>query len=331
MSHRRVITLLAAGFLAVAMSASGQTWGRPPTPDRGACFYRDINYRGQYFCTTAGSSHPRISAGMNDEISSIRIFGNTEVTVFRDSNYEGSSRTFDSNVNNLKKIGFNDRISSYRVDRRGYWSESHRSDRGMAWGHPTTPASGACFYQDVDYGGRYFCAPAGTTAGEVPPGENDEISSIRIFGNTEVTVYRDSRLRGPFVKFDSSVRNLRSVGMNDRISSFRVDQHAGRRVEADWGHPTVPRSGACFYRDADYGGGYFCAAVGTSAPRVPPGMNDEISSIRLFGNAEVIVYRDSDFRGDSRKFRIDVRDLHAAGMNDRISSYRVEKLVRRRR
>jgi hypothetical protein len=56
---------------------------------------------------------------------------------------------------------------------------------------------------------------------------------------------------------------------------------------------------------------------------VPYGSNDEISSIRLFGNAEVTLYRDSNYRGQSRRFSSDVRDLNSSGFNDRLSSFQI--------
>ena len=79
----------------------------------------------------------------------------------------------------------------------------------------------------------------------------------------------------------------------------------------------------CFYRDINFGGQYFCASVGDTTEQVPPGMNDQISSIRVFGNAEVTVFRDRSFQGQSRRFDSDVRDLRDAKLNDRISSFRV--------
>src|SRR5690349_15147332 len=81
-----------------------------------------------------------------------------------------------------------------------------------------TPRVGACFYEDVDYRGRYFCAGAGEDSPNVPPGANDRISSIRIFGNARVTVYRDERFRGASQEFTTSVRDLRRDGLNDKLS-----------------------------------------------------------------------------------------------------------------
>src|SRR5438046_7210080 len=91
------------------------------------------------------------------------------------------------------------------------------------WGRERFPQSGACFFQDADFRGDYFCIGAGANVGAVPEQMNDEISSVRIFGRAEVTVFRDTRFRGGSSRFTGSIRNLKDEGWNDRISSLRVD------------------------------------------------------------------------------------------------------------
>ena len=65
------------------------------------------------------------------------------------------------------------------------------------WGRPKPPSSGACFYEDINFNGRYFCAREGTSTTKVPSGTNDEISSIRIFGRATLQMtYRYSNIDG---------------------------------------------------------------------------------------------------------------------------------------
>jgi hypothetical protein len=90
-----------------------------------------------------------------------------------------------------------------------------------------------------------------------------------------------------------------------------------------WGHAKFPREGVCFFKDPNFRGDYFCADAGDSMSSVPDDMNDRISSIRIFGPAEVIVFRDVRFGGDSTRFRGDIGNLKDEGWNDRISSIRV--------
>jgi hypothetical protein len=125
MAEAKTIVLMACGAALIASSpATAQRWGRGTTPRDGACFYRDSDYRGDYFCVRAGDELRSLPSGMNDSISSIRIFGRAEVRVFRDSRFEGRSTRFGDDVKNLRHSDWNDRISSIEVR-----STSH-GDRG---------------------------------------------------------------------------------------------------------------------------------------------------------------------------------------------------------
>ncbi len=105
-----------AAFLALPSTASAQySWGHGRTPHDGACFYKDADFRGEYFCIPAGEGIPSMGRDMNDEISSIRIYGRAEVAVYRDRQYTGRSSAFRGNVTNLKSVGWNDTISSVQV------------------------------------------------------------------------------------------------------------------------------------------------------------------------------------------------------------------------
>ena len=125
-----VAGVLAAAFLITAVPAHAQRWGRGATPRSGVCFYEDINYGGRYFCAAAGTSTPQLSSGDNDEISSIRLFGNAVATVYRDPNLRGQSRVIDSSVSDLRAMGFNDRISSFDVGASRF--DNGRGDNGRA-------------------------------------------------------------------------------------------------------------------------------------------------------------------------------------------------------
>ena len=81
---------------------------------------------------------------------------------------------------------------------------------------------GACFYENPNYGGRSFCLRAGEALEAVPRGMNDRVSSIRSFGRSGVTVYRDVSFGGPAVRFDGDVPDLRGTSWNDQISSVQV-------------------------------------------------------------------------------------------------------------
>ena len=232
-----------------------------------------------------------------------------------------------------------------------------------------TPHDGACFYLDGGYSNRSVCLDAGQSMNRLPSGFNDQITSIRVFGRATVTIYDDADFRGTSETFDRSQNDLRDVRKpddssrvwSDRISSVRVDfaqggdradqRVWGRNRDTDqardgdrdrgdnrgygigpvWGRGPEPRQGACFFRDTNFGGDYFCMARGESIRALPSGFNDRISSVRLFGGTRVSVFQDNDFRGAGARFSRDTADLHDSRVrdsdrswNDRISSVQVE-------
>jgi hypothetical protein len=116
---RKVASFALLVLLASASTATAQRWGRDRSPRDGACFYKDPNFRGDYFCIAAGDEFNRMPEEMNDKISSVKIFGRAEVIVFRDIRFDGRSSRFDGDVRNLKEEGWNDLISSIRVRTTG--------------------------------------------------------------------------------------------------------------------------------------------------------------------------------------------------------------------
>ncbi|HXT68140.1 MAG TPA: peptidase inhibitor family I36 protein [Vicinamibacterales bacterium] len=214
----RASLLAVTALLVGSADASAQVWNRTQTqtpPRTGVCFYADINYGGRYFCTNTNTEDPLVE--MNDGISSIRVFGNAEVTVYQDRDFQGRSQTFVSDVNDLRRDNWNDTISSVRVQPQGGaggWANR--------WGRPATPANGACFYDNVNFTGQYFCSRQGESVQMVPEGTNDRISSIRLFGNAELVVYRDRDFGGVSEWFDVSEPDLRESGWNDTISSYQI-------------------------------------------------------------------------------------------------------------
>ena len=215
----RTSALAVAALLMSSAIASAQNWGRPQTPQSGACFYEDVNYGGDYFCAPAGSNSAQVNYRLNNKISSIRLFGNAQVTVYVDQDFRGKSRTVGSDLTDLRRGGWNDRITSFRVRAAGPASGEWHG----RWGRPSTPSAGACFYEHINFEGQYFCVREGDRVELVPEGTNDRISSIRLFGGAEISVFRDRDFSGASHHFEGDARDLRDSGWNDTISSFRVE------------------------------------------------------------------------------------------------------------
>lgn len=87
----------------------------PSGPSGGprACFYEHTGYGGASFCIAAGDSLGNFtSAGFNDVVSSIRLFGGASVQVCEHAGFGGSCVTWNSNKSDLTASGWNDIISS---------------------------------------------------------------------------------------------------------------------------------------------------------------------------------------------------------------------------
>jgi len=111
---------------------------------------------------------------------------------------------------------------------------------------------------------------------------------------------------------------------------IRTDNGPGWWNSGPRGPNGRPHSGACFYKNVNFSGEYFCSARGTSLRQVP--LDDEISSIQILGRATVTFYKDPGFNGPQATTGRSIPDLHHWAMpnnpnlnwDNRISSARVD-------
>ena len=85
--------------------------------------------------------------------------------------------------------------------------------------------------------------------------------------------------------------------------------------------PIIGDGRVCFYEHINYGGDRFCMLAGQSR-RSLGDWNDEISSIRVYDDAEALVCQHTNFQGRCAVIDRSVRNLSFFG-NDIISSIRV--------
>ena len=99
--------------------------------------------------------------------------------------------------------------------------------------------------------------------------------------------------------------------------------------DRSWNQRSLPRAGACFFKDAGFHGDRFCVINGDRLESLPGDFGDDISSLQLFGGSRVTVFNDRNFRGGSEEFRSSVTDLRTRRFrdghtwNNRISSIAV--------
>ena len=170
--------------------------------------------------------------------------------VYRDANFTGAETRLDGEQQNLAATGFNDQISSLRL--RGRWE--------------------VC--ADARFGGSCQILE-GDIRNLSDYGLNDRISSMRPVRSgggwggggggwdrgPRITVYRDANYMGSSSDLRGEQPNLSAVGLNDQISSMRM--------EGRWE--------AC--TDANFGGRCqtFDGSVSNLASHL---MNDQVSSLR---------------------------------------------------
>ncbi len=200
-----------------------------------------------------------------------------------------------------------------------------------------------------------LCVSMLLTAATVAPAAQEE----RQMGGVGILVFEDAEYRGPNATFRQDVTDLRSFGLNDRISSLRVSpretwevcEHSGyrgrcqvfygdepdlrsrgwsdiissmRRVDGEGRPPVVPPNppvGGLELFDQRAFGGDRRLVTGAVADLRTLGFNDRAQSLRLPRSQNWEVCVDAHFRG-CLVVNTDSYDLDRLGMNRRISSVR---------
>jgi hypothetical protein len=163
-----------------------------------------------------------------------------------------------------------------------------------------------------------------------------------------VVVYDLREFDGASDEFDMDVPDLTLRNMagsrswNDRIDSFQVVSGSGGRRGGPFGRRSddrddrdnrdrdnrdnaLSRNRICVYQDANFQGRSQCWDAGQGERNLgrTNGWNDQISSIRVYGRAQVELYRDADFRGERLRISRDAADLGPMNWGDQISSFEV--------
>jgi hypothetical protein len=109
-------------------------WGRPHPPRAGACFYKESNFRGDYFCMKLGERWPSLPGGFNNSVTSIRVFGGARLRLFNDKNFKGVQFLTNRDVNDLHRVPVADNRSKNWSDRIS--SIAVFGDKDDQWGGP---------------------------------------------------------------------------------------------------------------------------------------------------------------------------------------------------
>ncbi|HEX6881116.1 MAG TPA: beta/gamma crystallin domain-containing protein, partial [Terriglobales bacterium] len=96
----RIRSIALVAFCSLLVSAA---WAQS-RPRDGACFYVDINFRGDSFCANVGDSVANMPSGFNDRVRSIQVFGRAEVVFFNDNNFMGGMNRTRENIPDLRAL-----------------------------------------------------------------------------------------------------------------------------------------------------------------------------------------------------------------------------------
>ncbi len=216
-------TLALAALAALGVAGSQAAWSQQDRHGRDrdqVCIYEHADYGGWEQCYGVGEQI-RDLGNRRNQISSVRVYGRAEITLYEHPNFQGHEVTLGNDTPDFGRVrGWNDQTDSLRVDAAGFGGRprpgQQREDR-------------VCVYQHVGFQGNSQCFDAGD---EVPDlreiGWNDGISSIRTFGRTRVAFYEDNDFRGQRLIVERDIADLTQVSAgnrsnwNDRISSLRV-------------------------------------------------------------------------------------------------------------
>ncbi|HEX9062602.1 MAG TPA: beta/gamma crystallin-related protein [Clostridia bacterium] len=153
---------------------------------------------------------------------------------------------------------------------------------------PATPVSaladGVYLYQDASYGGDWIRINqyneafnsrevylGHATASAISDNFNDRISSIKIVGNYQVTLYDNWNCYGKACLFNGSNKNIGNYGMNDIVSSALVEP--------------LDTVGMYVYTGRDCTGRCYRLDYGKYGELNSIDFDNQISSIKYIGNA----------------------------------------------
>lgn len=222
MLNRKITRLLMAASLAItAFSpvALAQKGHHPPRPGASPAiiFYSEANLRGE--SVTLNSDVVDFSRiRFNDRARSVEVRGGVW-QICADGNYRGRCEYVDRTVRNLGELNLSGNISSARLIPDGQNPRNYD----------------IVFFRDNNFSGPFV----GFKQGEADLSAvrfNDTASSIQINRGTWL-VCEHADYRGQCEFLDRSVSDLGSLGLNDKITSFR--RYDVRR-EGQWRRPVTP-------------------------------------------------------------------------------------------
>ena len=192
-----------------------------------------------------------------------------------------------------------------------------------------------CIYKHDNFHGHEQCYRPGEQVSDL---KHADINSIRVLGHSRVMLFEDPDFRGRMVEFNSDMPDLSHLAMSgsktwhDHVGSLRVvpayafyeRDRFYEREHYPYGDTYIYRSkpsfeaidqGICVYERPGFEGRAQCWSANTDISDLSlADWKDKISSVRVFGHARLVGYKDTDFHGDRIIINHDVVDLSTLPM-----------------
>ena len=281
----RYITTTALAAFALLLPASAQQQGGEVT------LYDGVNFTG-HALPVNGPIASMSGVRFNDQVMSMRVASGTW-EICKDGNFRGTCETVSRDISDLRSIGMGNKISSIRpaaprpvVNEQApivLYSRANFSGEARAFDRTVNRIS------QVDF--------------------NDKARSVRV--NSGVwQICSDGNGGGRCEYVDSSIRNLRDLGLDRKISSvIRTNYQKGPNGHA-----------ISLFNYSDYRGEFlgFDAAISELGSRR---FSDTAGSIRI-NRGKWLVCSDANYRGHCEVLGRSVRDLNEFELDNKISSLR---------
>ncbi len=271
-------------------------------------FYEHGNYRGA--SKQFSNAQARLSGGMNDNFSSMKIIHDHQASEWGDRGNWGygykpySDDGWTGGDGNYDDTDTGD--GNYTDDDSGYADEgNYTNDQNYV----------ACLYRDENYRGRELCFTHDDPRFEVF-GFDNKADSLRIIGDIEVELFQHAGYKGFSRVFRESVPRFRPHE-HDQFSAIRIRKRDPNHDEK------IPIGQVCLYEDWYFVGQPYCFTQDN--PRFADfGFDNKADSIRIDGNIEVILYQHENYKGYSRVFRGNVPRFRGKD-HDQFSSIRIRR------
>jgi hypothetical protein len=231
-----IVVILAGAFSLSSLKAQDNRGDR-------VCVYEHSRYEGWSQCFGPGEEIADLKS-RNNKISSIRVFGRANASLFADTNYRGYELRVSNDIADLntyvvqQPIGnfpanWNDKVESLRVggDRDG--DRDRDRDRNTSNRNPRErePRDGICVYDRTNFQGRSQCWESGDNLADLTRSGadwSDRISSIRVFGRAAADLYSDTRFRGERLSVDRNIPDLAQFRLSSNNNGRGRGEARGR-------------------------------------------------------------------------------------------------------